>query len=200
MSESTSIRVLQPLFEGLAQGDLPARDELFRLCAERLRRLARRMLGDFERLRSFEQTDDVLQGAMLRLFASLESLRSPTLGDFLGLAALSMRRELLDLARHHLGRSSAPRPQPRPFDSGTGEERIDPSESTWEPLSLALWTEFHAAVENLPLEEREVFDLLWYQDLSQEDAAQAIGVDRSTIKRRWRAARIRLGSVLPRIG
>jgi len=31
---------------------------------------------------------------------------------------------------------------------------------------LAGWAEFHAGVDNLPPEEREVFQLLWYEELT----------------------------------
>ncbi len=39
-------------------------------------------------------------------------------------------------------------------------------------------------MEQLPSLEREAFDLLFYQGLSQEEAATVCGVDKSTIKRR----------------
>jgi RNA polymerase sigma-70 factor (ECF subfamily) len=61
---------------------------------------------------------------------------------------------------------------------------------------LAFWTEFHSRVEGLPEEEREVFDLLWYQELSQAEAAGLLDVSERTIKRRWAAARLKLHDVL----
>ena len=36
-----------------------------------------------------------------------------------------------------------------------------------DPANLAAWTEFHDQVGQLPDDERAVFDLLWYQELSQ---------------------------------
>ncbi len=65
-----------------------------------------------------------------------------------------------------------------------------------EPSSLAEWSEFHEAVERLPEEEREAFDLLWYQGLSQPEAAELLGVSPRTIKRRWRSARLLLHDAL----
>ena len=59
-----------------------------------------------------------------------------------------------------------------------------------------MWSEFHQQVERLPEEEREVFDLLWYQGLSQAEAGQVLGVTERTIKRRWASARLRLHRVL----
>jgi RNA polymerase sigma factor (sigma-70 family) len=59
-----------------------------------------------------------------------------------------------------------------------------------------MWGDFHDKVEALPDEEREVVELLWYQDLPQHEAAEVLGVDPSTVKRRWRAARQKLAAVL----
>jgi len=61
-----------------------------------------------------------------------------------------------------------------------------------EPANLAAWAELHRQVEALPEEEREVFDLLWYQELTQAEAAGVLGVSGSTVKPRWVAARLRL--------
>ncbi len=58
------------------------------------------------------------------------------------------------------------------------------------PLALAAWREFHERVESLPEEQREVFDLLWYQELSQAEAANVLGVAVPTVKRRWRDAKM----------
>jgi RNA polymerase sigma-70 factor (ECF subfamily) len=65
-----------------------------------------------------------------------------------------------------------------------------------DPFKLAVWREFHEAVQKLPANEREVFELLWYQGLSQEEAAELLACDRSTVKRRWRAARTSLHGAL----
>jgi DNA-directed RNA polymerase specialized sigma24 family protein len=37
-----------------------------------------------------------------------------------------------------------------------------------------------------------VFDLIYYQGLTRVDAAGLLGVSERTVKRRWRAARLRL--------
>jgi RNA polymerase sigma-70 factor (ECF subfamily) len=58
---------------------------------------------DFARLRRWEQTDDVYQGAMLRLYQSLNRMQFESLREFFGLAATQVRRTLIDLARHHFG-------------------------------------------------------------------------------------------------
>jgi RNA polymerase sigma factor (sigma-70 family) len=60
----------------------------------------------------------------------------------------------------------------------------------------ARMTELHRQIDGLPAEEREVFDLLWYQELPQAEAAALLGVSVPTIKRRWLSARRRLHKLL----
>ena len=58
------------------------------------------------------------------------------------------------------------------------------------------WTEFHEAAARLPDDLRAVFDLLWYQELSQAEAAALLGVAVPTVKRRWLKARLRVQQAL----
>jgi RNA polymerase sigma-70 factor (ECF subfamily) len=69
---------------------------------------------------------------------------------------------------------------------------------TGEPTSLAEWTDFHEKVDHLPEAEREVFHLLWYEGLQQDDAARILGVTTRTIKNRWRSAKLLLQEMLGR--
>ncbi len=65
-----------------------------------------------------------------------------------------------------------------------------------DPAALAEWAEFHQRVETLPLELREVVDLLWYQELTQDEAAELLGTSSKTVSRRWREARLMLAEAL----
>ena len=63
----------------------------------------------------------------------------------------------------------------------------------WELLDdLSSWAEFHRLVEKLPLEEQEVVNLLYYQGLTQNEAARLLEISGRTLKRRWQSARIKL--------
>ena len=75
---------------------------------------------------------------------------------------------------------------------GDSRPEPDPSGSTYQPERLAAWGEFHDRVEALPEHELEVFDLLWYQGLTQAEAAGVLAVSVATIERRWLAARLLL--------
>lgn len=48
------------------------------------------------------------------------------------------------------------------------------------PEVLELWARFHHAMAELPDREREVVNLLWYQGLTQKEAAIALGVSDRT--------------------
>ncbi len=194
MTETTLNQQLQSQLDRLRKGDARARDDLIRLAGERLTVLARKMLAGFPSLRPLEQTEDVFQSGVMRLWRSLEQVNPNSVQEFLGLAALHMRRELIDLIRRHQGRGPAG-DRPR-VAAGPGEAPVSDCDSTYEPGKLATWTEFHRRVEDLPETERETVNMLWYQGLSQEDAAEVLGVDKSTVKRRWRSARLKLAEWL----
>jgi RNA polymerase sigma-70 factor (ECF subfamily) len=186
---------LQSQLDRLRAGDLSARDALLADTADRFRDLAQRMLKDFGRVRRWEETDDVFQNAMLRLWTALKDVRPPTVREFCGLAALQIRRALLDLARQHFGPEGIGAHHDTRGDSPT-HAAPDPMTSTYDPSRLAAWTEFHERVEALPPEEREAVDLVWYQGLPQGQAALLLGVSEPTLKRRWWSARRRLHEVL----
>ena len=51
---------------------------------------------------------------------------------------------------------------------------------------------FFNKLAELPEEERETFDLLWYQGLTQAEAGALLGLSERTVKRRWQSARLLL--------
>jgi RNA polymerase sigma-70 factor (ECF subfamily) len=183
----------------LAQGDETAREELLGGACERLRRLARKMLRDFPDVQRWEQTDDVCQNALLRLWRSLARVPVVDARHFFRLAALHIRRELIDLVRRYHGPEgpgAAHATQPPWPGDGRAAPHYDRAELSYDPQRLADWGDFHERVEQLPEEQREVFDLLWYHGLTQDEAAVLLHVNVRTIKRRWRDARLHLHEVL----
>jgi RNA polymerase sigma factor (sigma-70 family) len=188
MSETTV--QLQGCLDRLRAGDESARAELVNAACERLARLTRKMLYADGRLRRWEESSDVFQNAMIRLCRALESTTPQSLREFFRLAAMQIRRELIDLARHHYGPAgAAANHDSRP----PGQE---PADSGDEPARLMAWGEFHEAIGALPDEERDVFDLLWYQGLTREEAAALLEVSAKTVQRRWQAACLRLHDAL----
>ncbi|CAN5350173.1 hypothetical protein BH10PLA2_BH10PLA2_34610 [soil metagenome] len=200
MSEPSSPTVfIQACLDRLARGDDAARDELLECACGRLRNLARKMLRNYPGVHRWEETDDVLQNAVLRLHRTMQSVQLKTTRDFFAVAALNIRRELLDLARHYYGpQGHGARHLSQAGNSNSANPVLENAREglSMEPGRLAAWTEFHAQVELLPPEEKEVFDLLWYQELSQAEAAALLDVSERTIKRRWQTARLQLHDAL----
>ncbi len=189
MDETTVSERVSALVVRWHAGEETAREELMEVARDRLYALTHRMLRGFPRVRAMEETDDVVQNATLRLWKSLSDVQPANAREFFGLSTTQIRRELLDLSRHHFGRKGE-RGVPAEAPSHVGASH------TLDPSRVAVWTEFHEAVAALPDDENEVVSLLWYQELTQPEAAEIVGVDPSTIKRRWRAARRKLARTL----
>lgn len=186
---------IQHWIDRLQAGDERARAELLNCAAERLTYLTRKMLKDFPGVRRWEETDDVLQNASMRLWTALKEVQPTTVCHFYRLAALHIRRELIDLARHHFGPVGGGAHHASDPGNSTGSTPApvwDRMETTHEPSRLAMWSEFHERVEQLPEEEREVFDLVWYQGLTQAAAAELLNVSSRTVLRRWQLARVKV--------
>jgi RNA polymerase sigma-70 factor (ECF subfamily) len=187
---------VQLLLDRMGAGDRAAAAEVIGRTLGRLRRLTRKMLRSFPGVGRWEQTDDVLHNAALRLQRSLEQLPVGSARDFFGLAAAHIRRELIDLARHYLG-PEGPGAHHHSARADSRDQRLgEPTDCSGDPGRLAEWSEFHLRVEQLPAEEREVFNLLWYHDLPQAEAAALLQVTERTVRRRWREARRLLGQTL----
>src|SRR5262245_59878485 len=108
-----------------------------------------------------------------------------------------MRDVLCDELRKAYGRDDN-RPAVLPLNVRTADTgpRYEPSSSTLDGEKVRRWTEFHEAAARLPDGLRAVFDLLWYQGLTQAEAAAMLGVAVPTVKLRWTKARLRVQEAL----
>ena len=75
MSQHEGSTQIQRCIDRLRSGDATARDELLAHAVDRLTRLTRKMLRDFPGVHRWEETDDVLQNAVLRLCRALEEVQ-----------------------------------------------------------------------------------------------------------------------------
>jgi RNA polymerase sigma-70 factor (ECF subfamily) len=197
MSPGDHSTQIQSCIDRMRSGDPSARDELLAHASERLTRLTRKMLRDFPGVHRWEQTDDVLQNAVLRLCRALGEVQPPTVADLFRLAAAQIRRELLDMARRYYGPEGLGAHHASVAREGDASAAAPAAvDTTHNPDRLAAWSDFHREVDSLPEEERGAFDLLFYQGLSQAEAAAVLGISERTIKRRWQAARLRLAQNL----
>src|SRR5262245_57505410 len=151
--------LIQGWIDRLQAGDELARDELLAATCGRLASLTRKMLRSYPGVRRWEQTGDVLQNATLRLCRALQEVKPATVQAYFRLAALQIRRELLDLARHYYGpegqgahhASQADDPGP----SASAPPAQEKADLTHDPGRLGAWAEFHEQIEALPDEERD---------------------------------------------
>jgi RNA polymerase sigma-70 factor (ECF subfamily) len=205
MSQDRTVTEIERLLACLRDGDLNARDTLFQCARHRMERLAHKMLEGFPRVRAGGYwTDDVLDPAAMKLYKLLQAMVPPpaTALHFFRLTAQQIRRELIDLTRRLKNRPHfVPLPSPVPDGDGSsgGVEVAGPTDNR--PDELAIWTEFHETVGRLPEPSREVFDLLWYQGVTQVEAAEMLGICPKTVRKRWIEARMavcdELGGQLP---
>lgn len=161
---------------------------------ERFLHLSMQMLQTLPNGWHWAQTDDALQNAILSLHRALSDLAVQSSLHFWNLANLQIRRELLNLARHYQGpQGGAIRNHTDSGGKAAGDQAGRPhargNRGPGEPQSLQEWTVFHQAVGSLPEEERELFGLLWYQGLTQDEAANMLGVSLRTVRRRWLSAK-----------
>jgi len=200
MSDDTSrSQQLQADLDRIRQGDSQARDQLLNTAMERFHEIASRMLGRFTRIRRWEQSDDIAQNVMIRMMRAVDQVMPATVRDFLKLATLNTRRELLDLVKHYYGPNGLGMrhdSQGPPLSGKNEQNEPAAGDTSYDPSLLAMWTEFHEQVELLPDEEREVFELHWYQGLPQEEVVQIMGMSLRTVKRRWQSARLKLFDAL----
>jgi RNA polymerase sigma-70 factor (ECF subfamily) len=132
------------------------------------------------------QTDELLGAVVERLLKALREARPTSARQFFALACQHMRWELNDLARRLDERPAAVELRdesvPAPASSDTGLT----------PESRRIL----AAIESLPEGEREAFDLVRIQGLSQSEAARVLGVSVMTVHRRLGRGLQRLAATL----
>ena len=175
-------------------GDTTARQWLIEHSCERLRGLSRKMLRRYPKVHRWEETDDVFVEAVTRLDRALRTVDPESPRHFYNLAATQIRRVLIDLSRRYYGAEGIGRHQDTAARNSETDTppKYEQADISGEPASLMEWTEFHEHVGNLPEEEQEVFNLLWYEQLTHEQAAEVLCVTTRTIRRRWQDVRYRL--------
>jgi RNA polymerase sigma-70 factor (ECF subfamily) len=133
------------------------------------------------------QTDELLGGVVAGLLTALRTTRPTTVRGFFALANQHMRWQLNDLAR---------RLDQHPAPAELAETGVAaPPASTTSGLSPD-GRRMLAAIEGLPDDEREVFDLVGIQGLTHAEAAAVVGIAEKTVQRRLNRARLLLAERL----
>jgi RNA polymerase sigma factor (sigma-70 family) len=197
MSESTTVQI-QGLLDRFVGGDEKAKANLIKVAEGRLLVLTRQLLRGFPDGRGHDDTTGIFNEAYLRLHSSLDEVKPTTVRQFFGLAALEIRRTLLDLVRKFRGRGKNPNPKPRPLDPpGTGGQRIDPPVRDAFQERIDLTEALFNAIDKLPDKLQEVTMLHHFQGLRQAEVAGLLGVHEDTVKRWWNEALVELADLLP---
>jgi RNA polymerase sigma-70 factor (ECF subfamily) len=184
MEETRTTVVVQRFLDELAgvKGDAPAEpivrallasavDRLHLLCTALLFRSYPRLTRPPLNL----QADEMLSTVVERLLKAMREVRPQTVRQFFALANQHMRWELNDLCR----RLDKEARQVELRESLVGA----PAESSASQLSPNS-RRILEAIDGLPDDEREVFDLVRIQGMSQPEAAEVLGVSAKTVQRR----------------
>lgn len=138
-------------------------DEFFRAAWPRLYRTALGITGDAA------AAEDALQAAFARAFASWRRVSAADRPE--AYVRRMVVNEILGSRRHGWGRRERP------------HEHVEPAGTIASPeAQLAERDRLWAAVLGLPVRQRAVIVLRYYEDLSEADIADVLGCSRGTVK------------------
>jgi RNA polymerase sigma factor (sigma-70 family) len=193
MNEEPTTAAIQRCLDAL-QGDKGAEPlirDLLERAVQRLRLLCASMLKrSYPRLAQPPlnlETDELLDGVVAGLITALQKVQPQTVRQFFALANQHMRWQLNDLARLLDSRPSLIAYS----ESGV----LAPPQSNDSCLSQDA-RRMLVAIEGLPPEDREVFELVRIQGLSNTETAAVVGVSVKTVQRRLNHARLLLAQLL----
>lgn len=189
--EPTTV-VVQRILEELAK-DAPSQPvvrALLERSACRLRRLCVLLLTrSYPRLMRPPlnlEAEELLGAVVERLMKALREARPANVREYFALASQHMRWELNDLAR---------RLDERPAAVEFLDDMV-PAPSGSESSLTADGRRMFRAIDDLPDDEREVFDLIRIQGMTMPEAAEVLGISESTAKRRLRKGLAQLAEAL----
>lgn len=164
----------------LQAGRPAAAEPVFRKILIGVERRVRAMFARFPRVGRFVEAEDVAQNTALRLLRAMRDVRPASTRQFYALTNELIRRELIDLTRHHFGPLGAgTHLASAPSGDGADEHPAVAPAVDW----LDHLTAFHEAVARLPAEQREAIGLTYYHDWPQAEIARLFGVSVRTVQR-----------------
>ena len=170
------------ILNAIERGDARAADELLPLVYEELRILAAQKLS-YETPGQTLQATALVHEAYLRLTGD-EPLNWHNRGHFFGAAAEAMRRILIENARHK-----------RSIKRGGDRRRVDfdqvnaADEGVWSAEWILALDEALEKLAQVDSRKAELVKLRFFSGLTNEQAAQALGISANTADRYWAYAR-----------
>jgi RNA polymerase sigma-70 factor (ECF subfamily) len=192
MDEESTSAAVQRFLDALAE-DTPPEPIVRELLDRAVRRL--QLLSGALLHRSYPRltqpplnlsTDELLGGVVAGLLTAMRTLRPRTVREFFALATQHIRWQLNDLAR---------RLDQQPAIAGLNEEGV-PAPPTGGSVLTPDARRMLDAIDNLPEDEREAFNLVRIQGLTYPEAAEVVGVSAKTVQRRLNRARVLLAEQL----
>jgi RNA polymerase sigma factor (TIGR02999 family) len=178
------------VLDAFARGDACAADRLLPLVYDELRALAAQRLAQEQPGQTLQATA-LVHEAYLRLVDGDKAANWNSRAHFFGAAAEAMRRILVDQARR------------KKADKRGGQSRRVPLDAAdvgfTSPADDLL--DIDEALTRLAAEDSQAAQLIqlrYFAGLSIEDAAEVIGISRSTAYEHWSYARVRLKTLLDR--
>jgi RNA polymerase sigma factor (TIGR02999 family) len=172
---------LTQILSAIEQGDPSAAEQLLPLVYDELRKLAAQKL-DQEASGQTLQATALVHEAYLRLVDTSTTQRWDSRGHFFAAAAEAMRRILVERARHK-----------NSLKAGGSRQRVELAEV--EPAVVESDDDLlalHEALEKLEVQHKrkaELVKLRFFAGLTNEQAAQALGISPSTADNDWSYAR-----------
>jgi RNA polymerase sigma factor (sigma-70 family) len=193
MTDNHTTAVIQRYLDDL-QGDSAAEPvirELLARAVHRLRSLCAALLHrSYPRLARPPlnlETDELVGGVVAGLIAALHKVRPQTVRQFFALANQHMRWQLNDMARHL---------DERPRLSAVSESGVAALPDSNDSILSQNACRMFLAIDQLPEADREVFELVRIQGLTQAEAAAVVGVSVKTVQRRLNHALLLLANEL----
>lgn len=176
------------------RGDSPAEPvirDLLASAASRLQILCASLLfRDYPRLTHPPlnlEAEEMLSAVVERLLKAMRKVRPKDVRQFFALANQHMRWELNDLCRRLEGQAMA-----LELKESLIQGRADSSGSVLSQNARRILE----AIEDLPEDEREVFNLVRIQGMQQTEVAAVVGVSLKTVQRRLSRGLLRLADKL----
>ncbi len=178
-SPSTLALPLSPLLPRVAAGDHGAMRQLVRHFTPLIRSIARRSCSEVT------TPDDLVQETMLRLWRSAERF-DPARGTETTFVASVARNAAIDMARRRACRPAVSAADPA--------ELAPPATSPTDRVATVVTV--RAALAELPAASRELLRLAYFEQLTQREIADRLGIPLGTVKSRTAQAMARLRGIL----
>ncbi len=149
-------------------------------------------LADFPQVRRWDDTDDIRQTAAERLIKAIRKAKPDSIEHVRSLAARHIRFTLLSHARTLKRQSGGMFITPVATPAGFLHlEEVQPDDCT-PTCDFEPWERLHQAIADLPDDEQEVFELMWYHGFKSGEVAKRLKLKRFKVQRLYSNARSRL--------